>query len=58
MSDDATDTMEVRTLIRVSYLLRMLMLLASLAGFVDTTITLLALTAIVATRCSWSPTAW
>ncbi len=47
MSDDATDTMEVRTLIRVSYLLRMLMLLASLAGFVDTTITLLALTAIV-----------
>jgi signal transduction histidine kinase len=47
MSDDATDVMEVRALIRVSFLLRMLTLLASLSGYVDRTLSPLAIVAII-----------
>ena len=47
MSDDATDVMEVRVLIRVSFLLRMLTLLASLSGYVDRTLSPLAICAII-----------
>lgn len=46
MSDDATDVLEVRTLIRVAFLMRMLTLLASLAGFVEKTLSPVAIVAI------------
>lgn len=47
MSDDATDSLEVRALVRVAFLLRMVTLLASLVGFVDQTLTPAAIGAIV-----------
>jgi len=52
MSDDATEATEVRALIRASYLLRMLTLLASLTGFVDTTLSPLVIVAIIALTAS------
>ncbi|MEO9322609.1 histidine kinase [Nocardioides sp. C4-1] len=47
MSGEALVAAEIRTLVRVSCLLRMLTLLASLVGFVDQTLTLKAIVAIV-----------
>lgn len=47
MSADAIAAVEVRILVRVSFLLRMLTLLASLSGYVDRTLTPVAIGAIV-----------
>ncbi|WP_435743808.1 sensor histidine kinase [Nocardioides sp. SYSU DS0663] len=46
MTAEAIATVEVRTLVRVSFLLRMMTLLASLAGYVDQTLTPVAVGAI------------
>lgn len=59
MSDDATEALETRALIRVSFLLRMVMLLASLSGFVDRALTPLAIVAIAfLTLTSMAGIAW